>query len=184
MLARHGVDAIADVRAFPGSRRHPHFNRETLSEALATTGVAYHHLPALGGRRRPRPDAPSTGWRVAGFRAYADYMATPQFAEAFEELLQLAGGRRCAVMCAEAVPWRCHRTLISDALIARGWRVLHIMSAADPGEHTLTSFARVHDGAVSYIAGQAERQEPALTTSARDDEGPADQPDLFSERRK
>lgn len=177
-MEAHGVGAVADVRAYPGSRRLPHFNRESLADSLATRRIDYHHLPALGGRRRPRPDAPPTGWRVAGFQAYADYMTTPEFAAALHDLEKLVEARRCAVMCAEVVPWRCHRTLISDALLGRGYRVLHIISAEDPGEHTLTAFARVHDGRVTYLPKETE---PSAFSSAP--QSPESDPGAHHEQR-
>ena len=150
LLKREGVTHLADVRAFPVSRRHPHFNRELLDPALASAGVAYTHFPALGGRRKTRPDSRNTAWRNDGFRGYADYMETPEFGAALDSLIAAADSPT-AVMCAEAVPWRCHRTLIADALTARGIDVLHIMDAgAKP--HSLTAFARIENGGVRYDA--------------------------------
>lgn len=151
LLARERVERLVDVRAFPGSRRYPHYNREALAETLAGAGIDYLHRPALGGRRRPPKDAPSSAWRNEGFRGYAAYMRTPEFHEALDELVARASERRTVIMCSEAVPWRCHRTLISDALTARGIDVEHILDAAT-SRHTLTSFAVVHDGEVTYPA--------------------------------
>jgi uncharacterized protein (DUF488 family) len=149
LLERSRIERLIDVRAFPGSRRHPHFNREALARTLPERGIEYYHLPALGGRRRPRADAPPSGWRNESFRGYAEYMRTPEFHQALHELMALASERRTAIMCSEAVPWRCHRTLIADALTARGCEVEHILDAKT-SPHVLTSFAVVHNGEVSY----------------------------------
>jgi uncharacterized protein (DUF488 family) len=150
LLVTHGVELLVDVRTVPRSRRHPQFNRETLPEALAAHGIAYLHLKALGGWRRPRPDSVNTGWRSAGFRGYADYMQTEPFRAALDELCALARQHRAAVMCAEAVPWRCHRWLISDALVVRGVQVEHIVSLGPTQPHRLTSFARVEGNHIVY----------------------------------
>jgi uncharacterized protein (DUF488 family) len=149
LLERSRIERLIDVRAFPGSRRHPHFNRDALASTLSERGIEYLHRPALGGRRRPRADAPSSGWRNESFRGYADYMRTPEFHQALDELMALAAERRTAIMCSEAVPWRCHRTLIADALTARGCEVEHILDAKT-SPHVLTSFAVVRDGEVRY----------------------------------
>jgi uncharacterized protein (DUF488 family) len=157
LLKREGVSHLVDVRAFPTSARHPHFNQENLAGSLAQAGIRYSHFPALGGRRRVRRDSHNTLWRNAGFRGYADYMETREFDEALDELLALAMRERTAIMCAEAVPWRCHRSLISDAAVGRGAEVFHIMdTSADP--HRLTSFARVDEhGRIHYdVAPQSE----------------------------
>ena len=152
LLKREGVSHLVDVRAFPTSARYPHFNQESLAASLAQTGIRYSHFPALGGRRKVRRDSHNTLWRNAGFRGYADYMESREFAGALDDLLTLAARERVAIMCAEAVPWRCHRSLISDAAVAAGAEVFHIMDAsADP--HRLTSFARVDEhGRVRYDA--------------------------------
>jgi uncharacterized protein (DUF488 family) len=150
LLKANGVALLADVRSMPRSRHNPQFNRETLPETLAQAGIDYVHLPALGGMRRPRPDSTNTGWQNASFRGYADYMQTAQFEAALANLVRLDGERRVAVMCAEAVPWRCHRSLISDALTARGVGVTHILSMGSNRDHELTSFARVTGGRVDY----------------------------------
>ena len=152
LLKREGVTHLADVRAFPFSRRHPHFNGEQLAPALAAEGISYTHFPSLGGRRRAKKDSHNTAWRNSGFRGYADYMETPAFASALDSLMEAGRKQPTAIMCAEAVPWRCHRSLISDALTARGVEVLHIMDTGHK-PHTLTSFARVVDGEVRYDAG-------------------------------
>jgi uncharacterized protein (DUF488 family) len=151
LLARSRVERLIDVRAFPGSRRYPHFNREALSRTLPEHGIEYRHHPSLGGRRRPRPDAPPSAWRNEGFRGYADYMRTPEFHRALDELMTLASERRTVIMCSEAVPWRCHRSLISDALYARDVTVEHILDSGT-SPHALTSFAVVNDGEASYPA--------------------------------
>jgi uncharacterized protein (DUF488 family) len=143
------IERLVDVRRFPGSRRYPQFNREALAQSLADAGIEYLHRQSLGGRRRPAPDAPPSAWRNEGFRAYADYMRTPEFHVALEELVALGRERRTVIMCSEAVPWRCHRTLISDALYARGVTVEHILDAKI-SPHALTSFAEVRNGEVSY----------------------------------
>jgi uncharacterized protein (DUF488 family) len=150
LLRAHDVGGIADVRRFPASRRHPHFSREALEMSLAADSVAYRHLPELGGRRTARPDSVNTGWQVAAFRAYADYMATDDFARGLDALLDFAGDRRVAVMCAEAQWWRCHRRLIADALVAGGIEVHHLMSPTKIQPHELTSFARVDGTDVTY----------------------------------
>lgn len=151
LLAGAGVEQIADVRRFPGSRRQPHFGGDALRALLAERGVGYVHVPDLGGRRgTPAPDSPNTGWRVASFGAYADHMATEAFEEGMAQLEAAALERRTAMMCSEAVPWRCHRRLVADALLVRGWEVLDIMAPGRVTPHALTDFARVCDGALTY----------------------------------
>jgi uncharacterized protein (DUF488 family) len=150
LLAAHRIAGIADVRRFPASRRHPHFAGDALAAALADAGVAYDWLPELGGRRSPRADSAHVGWRVAGFRGYADHMETPEFAAGLSRLVELAGARSTAVLCAEAVPWRCHRRLLADALLARGIEVRHVMSPATADPHALTPFARVEGDRLIY----------------------------------
>jgi uncharacterized protein (DUF488 family) len=150
LLDAHGIGQVADIRTIPRSRRHPQFERESLAAALAARGVAYRHLPGLGGLRHPRRESPNTGWRNESFRGYADYMATAAFDEALGDLLVLARAAPTAAMCAEAVWWRCHRNLLADTIVARGGEVLHITSAADPAAHQLNPMARVADGRVSY----------------------------------
>lgn len=151
LLRREGIEQLVDVRAFPGSRRHPHFGRDALARALPEAGIRYLHEPALGGRRRARPGAEASAWRNESFAAYADYMATAEFRAALDRLVALAAERRTAIMCSEAVPWRCHRTLIADALTARGVPVLHILDAGTR-PHTLTRFAVVTGDTVRYPA--------------------------------
>jgi uncharacterized protein (DUF488 family) len=154
LLRRHGIAGVADVRRFPASRRQPHFGREPLAAALAEAGIAYAWLLGLGGRRRGRPGSPHVGWTSPGFRAYADHMETPEFREALECLVALAEARPTAVMCAEAVPWRCHRQLIADALVARGAVVLHVVGERPPEPHRLTPFARRQGERLLYDGGQ------------------------------
>lgn len=151
LLVRSRIERLVDVRAFPGSRRHPHFNREALAGALPGAGIEYLHRPALGGRRRPPRHAPPSAWRNESFRGYAEYMRTPAFHTALDDLIALSAERRTVIMCSEAVPWRCHRSLISDALTARDVCVEHILDAA-VSSHRITSFARVSDGEVTYPA--------------------------------
>jgi uncharacterized protein (DUF488 family) len=150
LLRAHGVTQVADVRAFPMSRRLPHFNREPLAESLRQHEIAYRHFPDLGGRRRPRPDSVNGGWQHESFRGYADYMATAGFQAALDELLLYAGIGRTAVMCAESVWWRCHRRLIADALVARAVPVFHIMTGDRANPHEMTSFAVVEGIRVTY----------------------------------
>ncbi len=143
LLAAFGIRCLVDVRRFPFSRRHPHFNRESLAATLPHNGIVYEHLEALGGRRRERlTNSPNGGWRVEGFNAYADYMLTPAFAEALERLEQLAYQTATALFCAEVVPWRCHRRLIADALLVRDWRVIHILGPSATRDHVLPPIAR------------------------------------------
>jgi uncharacterized protein (DUF488 family) len=150
ILAAHGVELLVDVRTVPRSRHNPQFNRENLPETLARAGIDYIHLAGLGGLRRARKDSENTAWRNLSFRGYADYMQTPEFESSLQELLARAADRRTAVMCAESIPWRCHRSLIADALTARGIPVSHLMSAQKAGEHKLTPFARVDGTRVTY----------------------------------
>ena len=150
LVTAHGVTMIADVRKMPRSRRHPQFNVETLPRSLDAAGLGYVHLGGLGGLRRERPDSINRGWRNPSFRAYADYMQTDEFARELEGLLALAARQRVAIMCAEAVWWRCHRSLIADALVARGESVLHILTLERAEPHVLREFARVENGRVTY----------------------------------
>lgn len=151
LLQAHGVSHLVDVRTIPRSRHNPQFNRETLPAALAEAGIGYVHVPELGGRRRPRPDSPNSGWRNASFRGYADYMQTPAFAEGLHTLLDMThAGGGLAIMCAEVVPWRCHRSLIADALTLRGVRVRHLIGADAARPHILTPWARVDGTALTY----------------------------------
>ncbi len=160
LLHQFGVVTLVDVRAFPRSRRNPQFNREALEAALPAEGIRYVHLSRLGGRRRvPGTASPNSAWRNLGFRGYADYMQTEEFTEGLSELIALAGKGPLAIMCAEAVPWRCHRSLVADALFAREIVVQHIQSARRAASHRLTPFARVEGERVTYPV-EAEGAEP------------------------
>jgi uncharacterized protein (DUF488 family) len=150
LLRRHGVVQVADVRTVPRSRRHPHFSREVLPACLEARGIAYRHFAALGGLRRPRPDSPNTAWQHPSFRGYADYMAGAEFARGVDELATWAAAGPTAFMCAEALWWRCHRRLLADVLVVRGWAVAHILASGSAAPHEMTSFARVIDGELRY----------------------------------
>lgn len=152
ILRAHGVERLVDVRTIPRSRHNPQFNRETLSKALHNRHLSYRHMKALGGLRHASPDSINTGWRNASFRGFADYMQTPAFGEALERLVELATQKPTAIMCAEAVPWRCHRSLIADALLVRGIRAEDIMSPTRRQVHTLTPFAKVRGTTITYPA--------------------------------
>ncbi|MEZ4554094.1 MAG: DUF488 domain-containing protein [Dehalococcoidia bacterium] len=144
------VEALVDIRTVPRSRRHPHFGLDALAVELPGRGIEYVHAQALGGFRKPAADSGNRAWRNASFHGYADYMQTAAFEEAVEALLDVARGARTAVMCSEAVPWRCHRTLVADAFAARGVQVTHLLSATKAQAHALTSFARVDGERVTY----------------------------------
>src|SRR6059036_2310723 len=144
------IRTLADVRSFPGSRRCPQFNKENLRDSLAEAGIDYIHLPDLGGRRRAKPDSLNMAWQSKTFRGYADYMETEAFQKGIARLLEAARERRTAIMCAEAVWWRCHRSLISDYLKANGVEVIHILDANKAEPHPFTSAARIINGALSY----------------------------------
>jgi uncharacterized protein (DUF488 family) len=152
LLGNHGVAIVADVRTYPRSRRYPQYDLEAMAASLPAAGVRYVHLLELGGRRRPQPDSSNTGWRNESFRGYADYMATLAFAEALDRLLALGGEGRVAIVCSEAVPWRCHRSMIADALVVRGEEVRHITGAGVARPHRLTPFAHVDGISISYPA--------------------------------
>jgi uncharacterized protein (DUF488 family) len=156
LLRAHGIATLADVRTHPGSRKFPHFNQEALAAALEHAGLRYIHLPDLGGRRKPRKDSRNTAWRSASFRGYADYMETPEFQSGLERLLKLGAESPIAFMCSEAVWWRCHRGLISDALKSGGVRILHIEGPREPSEHPYTTAARIVNGRLSYEAGPGD----------------------------
>ncbi len=150
VLRSFAIEAVADVRLIPKSRRHPHFADEFLADHLPKHGISYVPFKHLGGRRRARKDSRNVGWRNESFRGYADFMETEAFERALEELMAAARERRTTTMCAEAVPWRCHRSLISDALLVRGWEVLDVMDAGKASRHKLTKFARVEGTDISY----------------------------------
>lgn len=150
----HGfrIAALADVRRFPGSRRLPQFGQDSLRDTLERQGIAYAWLPSLGGRRKPRPDTDNTAWRNASFRGYADHMETEEFAVGLDDLVNLACAMPTAIMCAEALWWRCHRSLVADALEVLGWRVMHILGPGEAVAHPMTAPARIVDGALSYAS--------------------------------
>ncbi len=152
MLRAHGVEQIADVRTMPRSRHNPQYAREALGQSLHQAGLGYRPLPMLGGLRHARADSANTGWRNLSFRGFADYMQTEAFADGLAELEELAQTRSTAILCAEAVPWRCHRSLIGDALEAHGWRVWDILSARPATPHRTTPFLRIEKGRLWYPA--------------------------------
>ncbi|HET7131005.1 MAG TPA: DUF488 domain-containing protein [Gammaproteobacteria bacterium] len=153
LLRESGVDTLADIRTVPRSRHNPQFNADTLGAALAPHGIRYVPIAALGGLRRARKDSPNAAWRNASFRGYADYMGTAEFERGLDELRAVAAdGAHVALMCAEAVPWRCHRSLVADVLAARGGDVRHIVGQGPPRPHKITPFAKIHDGRVTYPA--------------------------------
>ncbi len=152
LLQAHGIRQVIDIRTIPKSRHNPQFNSNALAASLRAAGIRYVHLKDLGGLRHARKDSVNLGWRNASFRGFADYMQTPEFAAALDRAIDLARQRPSALMCAEAVPWRCHRSLVADALTIRGLRVLHITSKSQPKPHALTSFARVRGAAITYPA--------------------------------
>ena len=156
MLRTRGVATLVDVRTIPRSRRNPQFARESLSESLAQASIRYLHMPGLGGLRRPRPDSINTGWRNPGFRGYADYMEQAEFERNLETLIGEAARGPVAFMCAEAVPWRCHRSMIADALTVKGLAVEHILSTSATELHRLTPFARVEGTRVTYPGGAGQ----------------------------
>ncbi len=156
LLHGYGIQALADVRRFPGSRRYPWFASEAMAAGLPAAGLDYRWLPQLGGRRRARPDSPNGGWRNASFQGYADHLDSDEFAEGLALALELAARRRTVLMCAEAVWWRCHRALISDVLKLRGIQVLHILDARHAPEHPWSAAARVEDGRLGYPPAQPE----------------------------
>ena len=157
LLNGHNVQHLVDVRSIPKSRHVPQFNTDSLASSLRAANIEYTHLKSLGGRRSTRKDSTNTGWRNASFRGYADYMATPQFAEGLAALIEIARATPTAIMCAEAVPWRCHRSLISDALMLKGWHVRDILGAAPAAEHKLTPFLVAVNNQPTY----PEPNEPA-----------------------
>ena len=155
LLRAHGVEQVVDVRTIPKSRHNPQFNRVALTRSLPLAKIGYQHMKALGGLRHARPDSVNLGWRNASFRGYADYMQSEAFVARLARLEQLAARRPTAIMCAEAVPWRCHRSLIADALTVARWRVLHIQSRRTARLHKRTAFLRVRSGRLLYPAPRA-----------------------------
>ena len=155
-LKDNEIKLLADVRAWPGSRRHPQFNKEALAESLGAQGIRYEHFPELGGKRKTKPDSRNTAWRNVSFRGYADYMETEQFQKGIEHLLKIgAEAGATAIMCAEAVWWRCHRSLIADYLKSHGAEVIHILDASKVERHPYTSAARIVNGELSYEANDS-----------------------------
>ena len=152
VLRHYGIEMVVDVRTVPRSRKNPQFNKEDLGPALQQVGIEYVHVRELGGLRKAREDSTNMAWRDDGFRGFADYMQTPGFEEGIERLVGLAESKRTAIMCAEILPWQCHRSLIADALIVRGFEVVEIFDAQKSQPHKLTPFAIVEDGKVTYPA--------------------------------
>jgi uncharacterized protein (DUF488 family) len=150
LLKSNEIEALADIRRFASSRKFPHFNQAELRQSLANAGIEYVHIVELGGRREPRADSTNTAWRNRSFRGYADYMQSEEFRVGIDKLLKLAAGKRTAVMCAEAVWWRCHRALVSDYLKSQGVEVFHIMDANTVSMHPYTSAAKIEAGALTY----------------------------------
>jgi len=151
LLRAYGIEAVVDVRTVPRSRRNLQFNRDELERALPQAGIDYIYAEGLGGLRKARKDSPNTGWRNASFRGYADYMQTGEFEDALRRLIELAAHERTAIMCAEVLPWRCHRSLIADALLIRGFDIVGIFDERKSRPHKLTSFAVVQDGRITYV---------------------------------
>ena len=160
LLRAHAVTRVVDVRTIPRSRHNPQFNLETLPDSLSKAGLKYVHMQGLGGLRHAKPDSPNGGWRNASFRGYADYMQTPEFEDNLKRLIELAKEDRVAIMCAEAVPWRCHRSLIGDALTVRGISTGDIMSPSRCQVHALTPFAKVRGTKITYPAEVSEPVKP------------------------
>ena len=171
LLEAHGVVRVVDVRTVPRSRHNPQFNKTSLPRALKKAGLGYVHMPGLGGLRHAKPDSLNVGWRNVSFRGYADYMQTPEFARSLDELIQLANQERVVLMCAEAMPWRCHRSLIADALLVRGIRSEDIMSPNHCQVHSLTLFAKVDGTRITYPAETAQRT-PRKASAKRSCEKP------------
>jgi uncharacterized protein (DUF488 family) len=153
ILRAHGIQRVIDVRRFPASRKWPHFNAGSLERSLPEASIDYAGRPEMGGRRKARPNSPHVAWRAEAFRGYADFMDTPAFAVELDRVEELARERRSALMCAEALPWHCHRSLIADALLARGWDVFEILSEKDVRPHMLPPFARLDGPRVIYDGG-------------------------------
>jgi uncharacterized protein (DUF488 family) len=155
LMKVYGIERVADIRTIPRSRHNPQFNGASLSKSLSENGIAYEHIAALGGLRRPSKDSPNTGWRNESFRGYADYMQTTEFQQALISLIQSSRQARVAIMCAEAVPWRCHRSLVADALEVHRVPVIEILSETSYRAHQLTEFAHVEGTKISYPSAQA-----------------------------
>ena len=168
LLQAHAVSRVVDVRTVPRSRHNPQFNKDSLAGSLGKAGLRYVHLPGLGGLRHAQRDSINTGWRNTSFRGFADYMQTPEFKESLGELIQVARQERTAIMCAEAVPWRCHRSLIGDALTIRGIRTEDIMSPTQRRVHTLTPFAKVRGTTVTYPAEISLRPKKRISSPRKE----------------
>lgn len=166
LLHAHGVQRLIDVRTVPRSRHNPQFNRDSLPQELQREGIAYQHMAGLGGLRKTRPDSLNTGWRNLSFRGYADYMQTDEFSRSLDELGDAAEDAQVAIMCAEAVPWRCHRSLVGDALLVRGFGVEEIVDAKRRQPHRLTPFASVQGTSITYPK-PADAQQPDLFAAPR-----------------
>ena len=165
LLRAHGVERVIDIRTIPHSRRNPQYSLETLGPSLKEAAIDYIHLKDLGGLRRPEPNSKNVGWRNAGFRGYADYMNTPEFESALSRAIELSQRKRTALMCAEGVPWRCHRSLVADALTAHEFTVKHIMSVKVANQHKLTPFAQVRGEKVTYHSDKPARRNSAIAKS-------------------
>lgn len=165
LLRAHGVERVIDIRTIPHSRRNPQYSLETLGPSLKEAAIDYIHVKDLGGLRRPAPNSKNVGWRNAGFRGYADYMNTPEFESALSRAIELSQRKRTALMCAEAVPWRCHRSLVADALTAHKFTVKHIMSVKVANRHKLTPFAQVRGEKVTYHSDKPARRNSAIAKS-------------------
>ena len=158
LLIKNKVDLVVDIRTIPRSRHNPQFNKENLPQPLSAAGIEYRHMPGLGGLRHALNNSPNMGWDNASFRGFADYMQTPEFEENLQELIQLIQGETIAIMCAEAVPWRCHRSLIADALAVRGVKVEHILSENSLKPHSLTPFAKIEGTKIIYPEHEAQQK--------------------------
>jgi uncharacterized protein (DUF488 family) len=165
LLRAHKVRRVIDIRTIPRSRHNPQYNRETLGPALRSRKIGYVHLKGLGGLRRTKPDSKNVGWHNASFRGFADYMQTPEFDAGLKRAIRLSAVKPSALMCAEAVPWRCHRSLVADALTARKFPVEHILSVSRANKHKLTSFARVRGKKVTYPSDKPARRKPPVRKS-------------------
>jgi uncharacterized protein (DUF488 family) len=159
LLKQNGIACVLDIRTVPKSRHNPQFGQDQLPGSLREAGIEYRYLAGLGGLRRPRPDSPNAGWRNTSFRGYADYMQTEEFAQNVDTVIALAAHTRCALMCAEAVPWRCHRSLVADALLVRGIPVEEIIGPQKPKAHKLTAFAQVDGTRVTYPSDTQRQDE-------------------------
>lgn len=168
LLRHYGIKRLVDVRTIPRSRHNPQFNKDTLGGFLRNRCVAYRHMKELGGLRHSRIDSPNMGWHNASFRGFADYMQTPEFAAAIDKLIELARGKTTAIMCAEAVPWRCHRSLIGDALLVRGIEVRDIFSIKSAKPHTTTAMAVIDGTQITYPPQERGNDDPLIHTLAAD----------------